>query len=213
MNQWKVIWDAYHYNATLFALFCDIFTQGNKLDRVLIFLSLLAFLVGITLVFTSNLFYAVWIVVIANTYLVFRLPKLKESLILNQFGSISDEVEPHDDESHRESRYLMFKQKLREMHINKSHIKDCFELVETQLEMAESSVLPLKRFASFVSGIALGFATVVWRNLDTAQLIYVGITLVLVCIFLLLFFYILPSKREKIIEMKYFMQLYCRELK
>ncbi|MCK6265886.1 hypothetical protein KP803_21755 [Vibrio sp. ZSDE26] len=211
MNHWKAIWDSYHLNATLKWLFYDIMKHASLIDKILVFVSLVLVVTSLILVFTSSLFNALWTVAIGEIILFARLPTLKGSLIDSEFGDKNNNFLPHDDKHHQESRYLLFKKSLRSKHITSSHVKDCYELLETQLEIAGSAGSVLKKFASFSGGVLLGFSTAVWRQLDTSELLYVGSALVALCLFVMFVLLLIPSKVEKLREMKYFMQLYCKE--
>ena len=210
MNQWKILWDAYHLNATLSRLLKDIVGHSNKVDKLLLLLGGMIFFFGIVLVF-FNIKVAVWVVLLGEIIVLYKADKLRELLILNQFGSNTSSQVPHDDRDHKVSRYLMFKKSLRENAIHKSHVESCFELIETQIEIAQSSGSGLKKFASFSSGILIGLLATFWRKLDTNELIYIGIILISFTAFVCFILFLKPSRIEKLKEMKYFMQLYCRE--
>jgi len=106
----------------------------------------------------------------------------------------------------------MFKQELSNNHISKSHIKDCFDLVETQIDISQSTGTSMQRFSSFSFGIFLGILGTFWKKLETTELVYVSLTLLAIGIFIAFIISLFPSKIEKLKEMKYFMQLYCREV-
>ncbi|OCH02039.1 hypothetical protein A6D98_02985 [Aliivibrio fischeri] len=210
MNQWKILWDAYHLNATLSRLLKDIVGHGNKVDKLLLLIGGIIFTFGIVLVFI-NIQVAVWAVLLGEVIVLYKTDKLRELLILNQFGADNTSQIPHDDKDHKVSRYLMFKKSLREKAIHKSHVESCFELVETQIDIVQSSGSGMKKFASFSSGILIGLLATFWRKLDTNELIYIGIILISFTAFVCFILFLKPSRIEKLKEMKYFMQLYCRE--
>ncbi|EOX1811737.1 hypothetical protein [Vibrio tarriae] len=212
MNHWKLIWESYYYNATLRGLFFDIVKYASWFDRGLVLIAFISVVVSLILVFTSTLFNAIWAVAIGEIILFARLPALKNRLIEAEFGDKDNSFLPHDDHTHQESRYLLFKRSLKSKHITSSHVNDCFDLVDTQIDIASTSGVVLKRFSSFSAGVFLGFCAIVWRKLDSSGLIYVGASLIALCLLIMLVLLMVPTKLERFKELKYFMQLYCKEL-
>jgi hypothetical protein len=152
------------------------------------------------------------LIIVGEIGLLYKFDKLKQALVLNEYGDPNIAQTPHNDLNHQTSRYLMFKQELSSNHVTKSHVKDCFELVETQIDISESTGTSVRKFSSFGFGIFLGVLGTFWKKLETTELIYVGLTLLAVGIFVGFIISLFPSRIEKLKEMKYFMQLYRREV-
>lgn len=90
----------------------------------------------------------------------------------------------------------MFKQELSDNHISKSHVKDCFDLVETQVDISESTGTSVRRFSSFSFGILLGISGTFWKKLETTEFVYVSLTLLAVGVFIAFIISLFPSKIE-----------------
>ncbi|NAX24855.1 hypothetical protein CAG64_05070 [Vibrio sp. V38_P2S17PM301] len=210
MNHWKVIWEAYHKQATTRNLFRSVIISCSNWERAVIAISATFFLYGvISLYWFPNISF--WPIGISELVLVLFLSRMKKRLILREFGDLSHHVVPHNDEVHQTSRYLMFKQKLQERSITSNQVSDCMELLDLQIDIADSSGVLRKSFGSFVGGVFLGLITTLGRKLETTELIQTALTAAVAFFLIYLVLYIIPSKLEKLKEMKYFMLLYNRE--
>ena len=210
MNEWKIIWEAYHQDSTIRRLFKNALLHGSKVDKIIIFFASIIFVIGIVaMLFDTKL--ALFVLVPSELLLLYKLEKLRELLILNQFGDANTSQVPHDDREHKVSRYLMFKRNLRQKSIAKSHVEGCFDLVDTQVDIAQSSGTAFKRFGSFSIGIFVGLLATFWRKLEIEELLSVAVILIIVSSLICFILYLIPSRTEKLKEMKYFMHLCCRE--
>jgi len=169
-------------------------------------------MLGVTLFFIKYEEISFYLIVVGEIGMIYKLDKLKKALVLNEYGDPNIAQTPHDDVEHKTSRYLMFKQELCHNNIAKSHVIDCFDLVETQIDISESAGNSVRTFSNFGFGVLLGILATFWKKLETTDLIYVGLTLLVVGVFIGIVISLFPSRIEKLKEMKYFMQLYCREV-
>lgn len=140
------------------------------------------------------------------------LEKLKDRIVLDQYGDPKESQVPPETKGHRSTRYLMFKKKLASENITKSHVEDCFDLVDIQIDMTSSSGSLYKKYSNFVIGLFAGLLVAIWRELNLDELVLIGISIFFVSILIMVILSLFPSKLEKLKEMKYFMHLYCREI-
>ncbi len=153
-----------------------------------------------------------WFVVFGELGLIFQIGKLKNKFIKNEFGDVSQSQTPHDDKNHKTSRYLTFKKALEDNWVTKKHVQDCQELIDLQIDIASSEGLLRKKFSRFViGGIGLGILGIFWSKIDVLYLIYISAILIPISLLIYFVLYLIPSKLEKLKEMKYFMLLYSRE--
>ena len=69
-----------------------------------------------------------------------------------------------------------------------------------------------KRFAGFVVGLLVGMIGSQWGNLKPTELLAAGMVFVVIGLLMVSILSVIPSKHEKLLEMKYFMRLFCREV-
>jgi len=213
LNHWKIIYSTYINKSSRSTLFANTVQHGTKWDISFLTINLIVFILGICFYFTKyEVEISFFLIIIGEVCLLYKFDQLKQALVLNEYGDPSISQTPHNDLNHQTSRYLMFKQELSNNHISKSHIKDCFDLVETQIDISQSTGTSMQRFSSFSFGIFLGILGTFWKKLETTELVYVSLTLLAIGIFIAFIISLFPSKIEKLKEMKYFMQLYCREV-
>jgi len=202
---------AYHFKSSRGKLFFSTINYGSLGDKIFLSLNILGFIAAIYLHFTQSQA-GLFLLAVCELGILYKLHNLKGSLVLNEYGAPDDSQAPHNDQNHKTSRYLMFKQELVNEHITKSHVEQCFELIDTQIEIIESNNIPIGNLSSLSAGLFLGVLGSFWRKLNTTELIYVGISFVIISLFIAFIISLFPSRIEKLKEMKYFMQLYCREV-
>lgn len=213
MNHWKIIYSAHINKSSQSTLFANTIKHGTKWDTFFLTFNLIVFILGAFFYFTKFEVGISFMLIIAGEIgLLYKLDRLKQSLVLDEYGDANTAQTPHNNRNLQTSRYLMFKQDLSSNHISKSHVKDCFDLIETQIDISESTGTSVRKFSSFGFGIFLGVLGTFWKKLETTELIYVGLTLLAVGIFVGFIISLFPSRIERLKEMKYFMQLYCREI-
>jgi len=211
MNEWKEIWLAYHSEATRTRVFIDVMSRATAWDYIyiLFLLAVLAFSLAMHIKEPGW-----WLVlsVITEVALLFKLSNLKEMMILNEYGGPDKTKIPPSKNNHQDTRYLIFKSRLKEKHITKSHVKDCFDLIESQIDIASTDSTGLKKSIGFSIGMLAGVFTTIWKKVDTYTLILIAFSIIGFVIFIYLIASAFPSKLERLKEQKYFMLLFCREM-
>jgi len=153
---------------------------------------------------------ALLIIALSELGLLYKLDALKKALIQSEHGDYGQSSVPHDDESHKTSRYLMFKTQLHNQKITKYDVEQCLDLLNAQIDLATSNRKSVDTFSTFSIGMILGILAAFWRDLSSSELIIVGISYIVFAIFIILMLSSIPSKLERLKEMKYFMKLYYR---
>ena len=221
MNPWKIIWNAYHENSTTPKFLKNVLSISTRKEKIILFILAIFFFTGIVLLLispvvslpiSSAIYF--WFVVLGELGLIFQIEKQRRSFIKNEFRDVSQLQTPHDDKCHKTSRYLTFRKILEENSVTSKHVQDCQELIDLQIDIASSEGLIRKKFGNFViGGIFLGVLGTFWSKLEIPELIYIFATLILISALIYFVLYLIPSKLEKLKEMKYFMLLYHREFK
>lgn len=211
MNYWAMIWKAYD-KSTKTKLFIEVFLNENTLGRLTILFATIIFFLGAYFQFFEKNSYGFIPLIIGEFYLIHKLDKSRKLLILNEYGDLNSSQIPHDDKDHKRSRYLMFKKSLQDGFISKSHVEDCFDLIDIQIDIASSSSVNVKRFGGFCFGILIGILASYWRTLSAEELIWVGASLIVMGLLIAFVLFLFPSKMENLKEMKYFMKLYTNEI-
>lgn len=154
------------------------------------------------------LFFAVAMEVI----LLLALDKLKDTAFFSEYGRPSDGMAPPDNEEHRVSRYMIFRKCLRRENVTKSHVEDAFPLVDAKLDLEASRGEMPRKYLGFAVGLLAGIAVSWSKNLDAQELAIAASSLVVVSFFIVMVLWVIPSRKERLKELKYFMLLYCREV-
>lgn len=210
MNSWREIWTAYFSRSTTLKILLGTFIHASWADRIFLVVTAAGFAVGIWCYIVLSR--ASIIPMLGFEMLIlFRLFSLKESLVLEEFGDKDASQTPPDDDSHRETRYLMFKDTLMNKGLTHSHVSDCFDLIDMQIDIAATSGQNYKKFFSFSLGAFLGLLGSFWHGQSMADLIYFGGAVMSFGLFGTLLISAFPSRIERLKELKYFMKLYCRE--
>jgi len=212
MNHWKEIWRAYHSGATRTKIFLDIIRHASTYDLIIIVL--------LTLIFFISAYYQIdqqgwWLALLFSSEfgLFYYLYTLKNKVVLNEYGGEDDTQAPPSNENHQSTRYLIFKNRLMANKVTEIHTRGCFELVEAQIDIVSTNAVGLKNFSTFILGILAGILATLWKQLDNTSLMLLAFSVVLIGGIIYIFANVLPSKLEKLKELKYFMLLYCREVK
>lgn len=210
MNQWKELWVAYHVGATRIKIFKDLWIHSAVWDRFYTFFIGAVFLGSLYMHFVEQWFWLLPMVV-TEILLLFKLLSIKDNLVLGEYGGTDNTQAPPSSDNYQSTRYLIFKNQLKEKHITKSHIDECFELIDSQIDIASTGSSTLKKSSTFSIGILAGILTALWKQLDLNSLLVIALSIIGFVILINMIASIFPSKVEKLKELKYFMLLYCRE--
>ena len=155
---------------------------------------------------------ALFAAIAAEIFLLLVLDKVKDETFFSEYGRPDDAMVPPDNEEHRVSRYMLFRRRLREKNITKSHIEDAFPLADAKLDLEASRGEMPKKYLGFTVGLIAG-ALVSWsKNLEARELAIAITVLAVVSFFVVMVLWVIPSRTERLKELKYFMHLYCREV-
>ena len=144
--------------------------------------------------------------------MLFLLEKIKDKIFFAENGHPDETMAPPDNDDHRTSRYMLFRKHLKEKNITKSHVEDIFPLVDMKLDLESSRGELPKKYFSFVIGLLAGIAVSLSKNLEMYELALAVISLIVVSYFVLQILWLIPSRTERLKELKYFMKLFCREI-
>ncbi len=211
MNNWNIIWQGYHSNASLKKLVADVIRRGTVIEKGYLLVCLAGLVCGAVSYFFHNFIAGLMLAIVGEIGLLQKLKELKQRLILSEFGE-PDKLQMPPDEEYQ-TRYLLFKTALEDRSLIKSDVSDCFNLVDMQIDIAASSGLTVKKLSGVLVGFLAGIGGAVWDKMKPEQLLIVAFLLFVAWLFAAMLFSIFPSKIEKLKEMKYFMMLYCKETK
>jgi hypothetical protein len=212
MNKWKTVWDAYMVSASRARLFSDVIKYASYKDLAYLAFTIVTFFIGLYC-FSGGLKYLIIVVVIAELAFLFELTRLKQNLVLGEYGDPSMSQTPHNEDNFKTTRYLMFKKELTDKAANETDVRGCFELIDLQIDAVDFSGINVKRTATFCVGILVGILGAFWRTLTVPDLIISSLTVISVGLLVGFLISLFPSRPEQLNEMKYFMALYCRENK
>lgn len=210
MNSWKIIWQSYHNTATFSKILSNILRRATWFDKIFLIVCLIGIITSLILnVILDSKSWGFFLLFISEASLLLKFESFKNNLVLLEYGDPDlSNVPPEQDKT----RYLIFKYELEARGVTKTHVESCFDLADSQIAIASSSNTNLKSFLKFSSGVLVGFLGVIWRNVNTPQLILIACSLLLFGLFIGILLFFIPSQLEKLKEMKYFMMLFCREI-
>lgn len=212
MNSWKVLWNTYYQGASKSAYAWELWRLSSKVTRI-------AFCVAALLLALGFFFYihaehsdwrALPSLVIAEAFFVLVLDHARGKPFASSYGTTDQTMSPAEIEDHRGSRYLIFKNKLTSAGITKSHVNDLFEVLDAKIELETHRNERLNRFLVFVSGFFTALILSWVRGLTPQQLGSALSALAITVLVIGPILWMLPSRREKLKELKYFMRLFVK---
>ena len=209
MNSWKVVWDAYYQQATRGAYAKELWRLANWPTRISFAIALGFFLFGLTNVSKQPHDQIPWQLILGELGLLALVEHVRGTRFATAYGSIESNFGPAENEEQRGYRFLMFKNSLRSQHLTASHVRDLFEVVQAKEELESQHNMALGKFGLFVSGFLTSAAITLIRSLQSAQAAWLLVWLAAATLVLAPLFWILPTRKGKLKELKYFMVLYC----
>jgi cytochrome c oxidase subunit IV len=209
MSYWKVVWDTYHAEATHLKIFLGIWDLTSLWERFYTLALVVIFLLSLILFFILQ----GWLlipVLLAEAALIMKFTSLSEKMVYAEFGD-QEAKQPLKSQNHQDTRYLMFKKKLKESSIGEPTIRECFELLDSQIDIVATESAATKKIITFSLGLLAGLVGSVWNRMEYTELALVAGAIIS---FILLIYVVasgFPSKLEKLKELRYFMLLYCHE--
>jgi len=156
-----------------------------------------------------------WVALTASLFseisLLATLEKSREKFFSSEYGASDCSISPPSNEDHHASRYLIFRKKLRENSITKSHIEDAIPLVNAKIDIeANRSEFP-KKYFGFALALLAGIIASWSKNLDPETLAITIASFLILSFFIIATLWIIPSRTERLKELKYFMLIYQLE--
>ncbi|WP_010324756.1 hypothetical protein [Marinobacterium stanieri] len=209
MSDWKIIWDAYHAEATRLKIFLGVWRSTSLWER---FYTI--FLVG---VFVSSLvlFFIIkgWLLVpvlCSEVALIIKFNSMNDKMVYSEFGDQS-ENQPLQYKNYQDTRYLIFKKTLKKSFVAESTMRGCFELLDSQIDIVATESTVLKKIVTFSLGLLAGLVGSIWSRMEYGELALVAAAIISFILLIVVVASGFPSKIEKLKELRYFMLLYCHE--
>lgn len=214
MNAWKIIWNVFYNGSSRLRVATEMWRLSSVWQRVLIVVSTALFGTGLVAYMYpgSRGVEALLLAVVGELILLVVLDRVKDETFFSEYGHPDRAMVPPDNDEHRVSRYMIFRKGLRDANVTKSHVEDAFSLAEAKLDLESSRGEMPRKYLGFAIGLLAG-ALVSWsRNLEAQELALAISALVAASFFIVLVLWVIPSRTERLKELKYFMHLYCREV-
>ena len=212
MNSWKIVWDAYYQQATRRAYVRELVRLANWPTRIAFVIALGLFIFGIADVVSEPQREWPWPMLVGELSLLALVEHVRTARFAATYGSVQSGLGPAEKEEQREHRFLMFKKSLQNAHLTRSHVQDLFEIVEAKEELESQHNIVLNKFGIFVSGFLTSAAFTLIRGLETGQTAWLMFWISFAGLALTPLFWMLPTRKGKLKELKYFMILYCKNL-
>jgi|GEM_PF-4194883 len=212
MNTWKVIWNAFYSKASIRHVFAEIWRLSATSQLAIIGAASIAFVFALMIFLFADgqNGLAFFLAISSEMVLLYSFNSVKNEIFLSEFGLHETEMAPPDHENHRDNRYSFFRRELREKQITKAQVEDALTLVDAKLDLETSrGELPRKYFG-FSVGLVSGTLISWSKNLEIQEISIAIIALMVVSFFAILILWMVPSRTERLRELKYFMHLYCR---
>lgn len=212
MNYWKQVWDAYHGGATKRAYAKELWRLSRWGTRVSLCASILLLVWGIAQLPHQPRQELPWPFVCGELFLLAVIQHMKTATFRRAYGSASDGLVPSDDSDNQVGRFLMFKRHLVQAGLTKSHVQDLFDLLDAREGMEVQRNTLLNRFWLFISGFFSALAITLIRGMSMSSAISSLFGLIVASAVIGPVLWFLPSRRERLKELRYFMLLYCKGL-
>lgn len=212
MNYWKIVWDAYYQQATRRAYVRELVRIANWPTCIAFVIALGLFLFGISDVVREPQREWPWPMIAGELLLLALVEHVRTARFATTYGSVESGLGPAEKEEQRGHRFLMFKKSLQDAHITRSHVQDLFEIVEAKEDLESQHNIALNRFGIFVSGFLTSAAITLIRGLEADQAAWLMFWISFAGLALAPLFWMLPTRKGRLKELKYFMVLYCKNV-
>lgn len=214
MNAWKTIWNVFYSASSRRHVAFEMWRLASLGQKILITLSVVVFAAALVVYVLAggNNGVALFAAVAAELFLLLTLDKVKDETFFSEYGRPDDAMAPPDNEEHRVSRYMLFRKRLREGNVTKSHVQDAFALADAKLDLEASRGEMPKKYLGFAVGLIAGVLVSWSKNLEAHEVAIAITALVVVSFVVVMVLWVIPSRTERLKELKYFMELYCREV-
>lgn len=203
MDSWSQILKQYFKCATNLAIIKELWKRSNTITKLGISgLTIIVMLAGVILYFTDRNWIALTMLAACEVIFLLIINGIKERLIRSHY------LEQEDNTA---SRYELFRESLQNHNISKRHVKDCFDLIEIKSLIAQKNNTNLKRAVSYILGLFAGFITAMAKNINPHDFIPVLFIFGVIGYFFIGLSSIIPTREEKLLELNYFMKLFCAD--
>ncbi|MBA4742682.1 MAG: hypothetical protein H2060_08255 [Azoarcus sp.] len=210
MNSWQKIWIEYHQAVSSGRIAIEALRAASALEKILVLSMTALFIFGLG-VYYLNSGASLLMMMSAEIVLLIKIDAIKNRLVLEQYGDPCGLPVPDLGSSSRASRYLIFKQALQSAGVRSSDVMGCYDLVDMQIDIAQSGGHPRHKVLAFAGVLVAGISSVIWNQQTASDLTSVAFLVVLVSAGVFTVMSVFPTRLERFREMKYFMALYCRE--
>jgi hypothetical protein len=212
MNYWKIVWDAYYQHATRRAYVRELVRLATWPTCIAFVIALAIFLFGIADVARQPQRDWPWPMIVGELSLLALVEHVRTARFAATYGSVESGLGPAEEEEQRGYRFLMFKKTLQAAHLTRSHVQDLFEIVDAKEELESQHNIALNKFVIFASGFLTSAALTLIRGLEAGQAAWLMFWISFAGLSLTPLFWMLPTRKGKLKELKYFMVLYCKNL-
>lgn len=213
MKVWREVWQTYYTVATRRNYWMQLFLVASWPQRITAFVSLSAILYGIAsgrFSAGSTLAPYVWLVIPQVTFLAI-LDAVRTKTFTENFGGLPEETAPPESEGYRRDRYVLFRDALKQHDILGSDVKPLVPLIDARLDMEQHHNELMKKFGLFASGILTALVVPWLKGLSGLDIGAVVAAFSIILFTTMLALWLIPSRKARLRELKYFMMMYERE--
>ncbi|WP_447937446.1 hypothetical protein [Thermomonas fusca] len=212
MNSWKILWDSYYQGASKSAYAKELWRLSSGLTRALLVVSFLAVVLAVVYYvrYESTDWKAFPFLLLAEGALILVVDHMRGKRFSDSYGSADSTLSPAEREDHRANRYLIFRSRISGKGLGKSHVDDLFDVLDAKIELENHRNERLNRFLVFVSGFASALAIAWIRGLETQEIAFAISVAVVGTLLVGPILWLMPSRKERLKELKYFMKLFSK---
>ena len=211
MNKWKQIWYAYFEDATFLKLLKGVWLITSNRERLYLLMIIFGFL--ISLFVGQEMVEMLAVMIVFEGLIILKFEQIKNKMILDEYGGLDGSIIPDDGMYSQGGRYLIFKTKLKEQNISAINVYECFDLVDSQIEIASTNSSFRTMILTFIFGLVLGLFATMWSYFDLDILMKLSLLIIVSSLVVVMIISLIPSKLEKLKELRYFMLMYKSESK
>lgn len=212
MNAWKITWETFFKHSSRRSYAKELWRLSSMKLRVGFIVAALTFIAAITWVAHRHLddWQSMAAILLAELFLFLIIEEMKGRVFRSEYGDADTVLGPPEKEWYRESRFLMFKKRLTDASVTRNHVKNLFDLIDTKIDLENHRNETAKKFLIFASGVVTASAVAWAKGLEPKAAIQAAAWFALSCAFIAPFLWVLPSRKERLKELKYFMLLYVK---
>lgn len=212
MNAWKITWETFFKHSSRRSYAKELWRLSSIKLRVGFIVAALAFIAAISWVAHRHLsdWQSMAAILLAELFLFLIIEEMKGRVFRSEYGDADTVLGPPEKEWYRESRFLMFKKRLTDASVTRNHVENLFDLIDAKIDLENHRNETAKKFLIFASGVVTASAVAWAKGLEPKSAIQAAAWFALFCAFIAPFLWVLPSRKERLKELKYFMLLYVK---